>query len=102
RKTTVKTHIITVQWFSDLPSRTIHTFNDLATCFVSQFSTNKAKKLEVADLFDIKQMKGETLKKYLVRFHGTMVQEFQKGLCVVQFNDSLALRRPASMEEARA
>ncbi|RDX63413.1 hypothetical protein CR513_58164, partial [Mucuna pruriens] len=38
--------------------RTIHTFNDLAMTFVSQFATNKAKKLEVANMFDINQAKG--------------------------------------------
>ncbi|RDX95875.1 hypothetical protein CR513_21534, partial [Mucuna pruriens] len=69
-----------MQWFSELPSRTIHIFNDLATCFVSQFAANEAKKLEVADLFYIKQMKGENLKRYL-------------------FSGYLALRRLASMKE---
>ncbi|RDX65284.1 hypothetical protein CR513_56071, partial [Mucuna pruriens] len=64
---------IVMQWFSNLPARTIHTFNDLATHFVSQFAANKAKRLEVADPFDIKQMKGETHKQYLAHFNGTMV-----------------------------
>ncbi|RDY09595.1 hypothetical protein CR513_06023, partial [Mucuna pruriens] len=74
-----------------LPSRTICNFNDLATLFTSQFATNKTKRLEVNDLFDIKQMKGENLKKYLVRFNNAtvrvnnpnqkfFVKAFQKGL----------------------
>ncbi|RDX87275.1 hypothetical protein CR513_31293, partial [Mucuna pruriens] len=43
-----------MQWFFGLPIKTIHTFNNLATHFVSQFATNKAKRLEVANLFYIK------------------------------------------------
>ncbi|RDX68991.1 hypothetical protein CR513_51956, partial [Mucuna pruriens] len=81
---------VAMQWFSGLPSRIIYTFNDLATCFVSQFATNKVKKLEVAYLFDSKQMKGENLKRYLICFNKAM------------FSDSLALRRSTSMEEIRA
>ncbi|RDX70826.1 hypothetical protein CR513_49892, partial [Mucuna pruriens] len=76
-------------------------------------STNKAKWLEVADLFDIKQMNGENLKGYLSRFNNakvrvnnpdkkSFVKAFQKGLLVGQFSDLLALGRPSSMEEIRA
>ncbi|RDX94847.1 hypothetical protein CR513_22739, partial [Mucuna pruriens] len=36
-------------------------------------SANKAKCLEVANLFDIKQAKGENLKGYLTRFNSAMV-----------------------------
>ncbi|RDX95246.1 hypothetical protein CR513_22255, partial [Mucuna pruriens] len=35
-----------MQWFFSLPSRTNHTFSDLATLFISQFAVNKAKKLK--------------------------------------------------------
>ncbi|RDY01256.1 hypothetical protein CR513_15432, partial [Mucuna pruriens] len=34
-------------------------FNDLASLFISQFTTNKVKHLEAVDLFDIKQAKGQ-------------------------------------------
>ncbi|RDY01339.1 hypothetical protein CR513_15354, partial [Mucuna pruriens] len=101
------------EWFVGLPPRTIHSFNDLATIFVSQFFANCAKRLEVANLFDIWQVKGESLKKYLIRFNNTTVQvnnldqkffvkAFQKGLRVGQFSYSLALRHPSSMGEIRA
>ncbi|RDX84099.1 hypothetical protein CR513_34908, partial [Mucuna pruriens] len=72
-----------------LPSRSIRSFSDLATSFSSQFAANKTKHLEVADLFDIWQGKGESSK------------DFQKGLRARQFSDSLALRKPLSMEEIR-
>ncbi|RDX91174.1 hypothetical protein CR513_26891, partial [Mucuna pruriens] len=47
---------------------------NLTTAFESQFATNRAKHLEVADLFDIKQTKTDALKQYLAWFNGTMVQ----------------------------
>ncbi|RDX67130.1 hypothetical protein CR513_54022, partial [Mucuna pruriens] len=37
---------VAMQWFAGLLPRTIHTFNDLATIFMSQFATNHAKRLE--------------------------------------------------------
>ncbi|RDY09224.1 hypothetical protein CR513_06449, partial [Mucuna pruriens] len=42
---------------STLPSRSIRSFNDLATSFFSQFTVNRIKRLEVVDLFDIRQAK---------------------------------------------
>ncbi|RDX86382.1 hypothetical protein CR513_32293, partial [Mucuna pruriens] len=71
------------------PAQTIQAFNDLVTLFISIFATNKAKRLEVVDLFDIEQEKGENLKGYLAMFNNAMS------------NDSLALRKPSSMEEIR-
>ncbi|RDY01231.1 hypothetical protein CR513_15469, partial [Mucuna pruriens] len=95
-----------------LPARAIQTFNDLASVFVSQFAANKVKRLEVADLFDIKQAGGESLKSYLARFNNATVRvndpdqnifikAFQKGLKASSFSDSLALRRPTNMDEIR-
>ncbi|RDX79754.1 hypothetical protein CR513_39796, partial [Mucuna pruriens] len=90
---------VTMQWMAILPARS--------------FAVNKVKKLEVADLFDIKQGRGKNLKSYLARFNNAtvrvddldqkfFVKAFQKGLRVGPFNDALALRRPSSMEEIRA
>ncbi|RDX94531.1 hypothetical protein CR513_23074, partial [Mucuna pruriens] len=98
---------------STLPPRSIKTFKDLASSFLSQFAANKVKRLEVADLFDIKQGEGESLKKYLARFNNAtvrvddpdqkcFVKAFQKGLRVGPFSDALALRKPTNMEEIRA
>ncbi|RDY08606.1 hypothetical protein CR513_07151, partial [Mucuna pruriens] len=68
-----------MHWLATLPPRSIKTF------------ANKTKHLEVADLFCIKQTKGETLKSYLARFNNAtvrvnnpdqkfFVKAFQKGL----------------------
>ncbi|RDX69401.1 hypothetical protein CR513_51488, partial [Mucuna pruriens] len=96
----------------NLPPRSIYAFNDLANVFLSQFAANKPKRLEVADLFDIRQAGGESLKSYMARFNDTtvrvddpdqkfFVKAFQKGLRVGPFSDALALQRPTSMEEIR-
>ncbi|RDX74378.1 hypothetical protein CR513_45879, partial [Mucuna pruriens] len=63
---------VAMQWMATLPPRSIQTFKDLASSFLSQFAANKVKRLEVADLFDIKQAEGESLKKYLACFNNTM------------------------------
>ncbi|RDX81467.1 hypothetical protein CR513_37852, partial [Mucuna pruriens] len=101
---------VALQWMMTLPPRSIRTFNDLAGLFLSQFAANKSKRLEVTDLFDIKQANGESLKSYMARFNDAtigvndpdqkfFVKAFQKGLRVGPFSDALALQRPVSMEE---
>ncbi|RDX70211.1 hypothetical protein CR513_50573, partial [Mucuna pruriens] len=104
---------VAMQWMTTLPPRSIQTFKDLASSFLSQFAANKVKRLEVADLFDIKQGEGESLKRYLARFNNAtvrvddpdqkfFVKAFQKGLRAGSFSDALALRKPTNMEEIRA
>ncbi|RDX73432.1 hypothetical protein CR513_46964, partial [Mucuna pruriens] len=65
---------VVMQWLATLPPRSIKTFGDLVTSFTSQFAANKTKRLEVVDLFDIKQNKGEALKSYLARFNNATVR----------------------------
>ncbi|RDX80111.1 hypothetical protein CR513_39363, partial [Mucuna pruriens] len=104
---------VTMRWFLGLPSRSIHTFNDSAVAFVSQFATNWVKRLKVANLFNIRQIKSKSLKQYLACFNSAtvlvdvldqkfFVKEFQKGLRTGSFSDSLALRKLVSMGEIRA
>ncbi|RDY04218.1 hypothetical protein CR513_12090, partial [Mucuna pruriens] len=87
---------VALQWIMNLPPRSIYAFSDLAGLFLSQFAANKPKRLEVADLFDIKQAGGESLKSYMARFNDATVR---KGLRVGPFSDALALQKPTSMEE---
>ncbi|RDX75765.1 hypothetical protein CR513_44322, partial [Mucuna pruriens] len=104
---------VAMHWLATLPPQSIRTFGDLATSFASQFIANKTKCLKVANLFDIKQSKGETLKNYLACFNNATIRvndldkkffmkAFQKGLRVGQLSDSLTLRKPLTMEEIRA
>ncbi|RDX60993.1 hypothetical protein CR513_60816, partial [Mucuna pruriens] len=87
-----------------LPTRSICSFSDLADSFVSQFATNKVKRLEMANLFDIKQAKRESLKSYLARFNNTTMQvddPDQKFFCESLLEGTA--RWPSStMEEIRA
>ncbi|RDX88457.1 hypothetical protein CR513_29943, partial [Mucuna pruriens] len=87
-----------MHWMATLPVRFIRSVNDLAGSFVLQFMANKVKWLEVVDLFDIKQAKGESLKSYLARFNNATV----RGLLAGHFSNVLALRQSSSMEETRA
>ncbi|RDX93751.1 hypothetical protein CR513_23945, partial [Mucuna pruriens] len=89
---------VAMQWMATLPAKSIQAFSDLASSFVSQFAANKVKKLEVTDLFNIKQARGESLKSYLFYFNNATV----RGLRVGPFSDAMALRRSSSMEEIRA
>ncbi|RDY04806.1 hypothetical protein CR513_11441, partial [Mucuna pruriens] len=104
---------VAMHWMATLPARSIQTFSDLANSFVSQFAAHRVKRLEMSNLFDIKQDREESLKSFLAWFNNAtirvddpdqkfFVKAFQKGLRVGPFNDALALRRPVSMEEIRA
>ncbi|RDX70757.1 hypothetical protein CR513_49966, partial [Mucuna pruriens] len=101
-----------LQWMMNLPPRSIRVFNDLVGLFLSQFATNKSKRLEVADLFDTRQTGGESLKSYMARLNDAtvrvndydqkfFVKAFKKGLRIWPFSDALALQKPMSMEEIR-
>ncbi|RDX81361.1 hypothetical protein CR513_37971, partial [Mucuna pruriens] len=103
---------VVLQWIMNLSPRSIYAFGDLAGLFLSQFAANKLKRLEVVDLFDIKQARGESLKSYMARFNDAtvrvndpdqkfFVKTFQKGLRIGPFSDALALQKPTSMEEIR-
>ncbi|RDX73938.1 hypothetical protein CR513_46372, partial [Mucuna pruriens] len=100
----VTLQVVVMHWLAILLFRSIRSFNDLATSFISQFATNRIKRLEVADLFDIRKAKGEILNSYLARFNNAtvwvinpdqkfFVKAFQKVLRINQFSDSLVLRR---------
>ncbi|RDX77401.1 Retrovirus-related Pol polyprotein from transposon 17.6, partial [Mucuna pruriens] len=104
---------VAMQWMATLPPRSIQTFGQLAGSFISQFAANKAKQLEVVDLFDLKQGREESLKSYLAHFNNAtvrvddpdqkfFVKAFQKGLRAGPFCDALALRKPSNMDEIRA
>lgn len=93
---------VALKWFTNLPTRSIGNFEDLLYRFISRFFVHKAKQMEIADLFDIKQRSGETLKSYLARFNNAtaQVEETDKKFSVHAFLKSSFLRlfieRPSS------
>ncbi|RDX88908.1 hypothetical protein CR513_29451, partial [Mucuna pruriens] len=87
---------VAMQWMVTLPARSIQTFNDLVSSFVSQFVANKVKKLERREF---EKLFGSLQQCNQIKIF--FVKAFQKGLKGGPFSDALALRRPVSMEEIR-
>jgi len=84
---------IALEWFSTLPNASINSFADFSRAFLERFLTNRAKPLEMADMFDIRQNANESLKQFLNRFSNVsmkivdpneslLVKAFVKGLRV--------------------
>ncbi|RDX75746.1 hypothetical protein CR513_44340, partial [Mucuna pruriens] len=65
-----------------------------STSFASQFTSNKTKRLEVVNLFASKAKE----KPSKITWHTLTTLRLRAG----QFSDSLALRKPLTMEEIRA
>jgi len=59
---------IALKWFSIIPNATIKLFAEFSRAFLERLSTNKAKPLEMADMFDIRHNMEESLKQFLNRF----------------------------------
>ncbi|RDX66494.1 hypothetical protein CR513_54736, partial [Mucuna pruriens] len=72
-----------------LPARAIRTFSDLASAFASQFAANKSARFNNATV-----RVNDPDKIFFIK-------SFQKGLKASPSSDSLALRRPTSMDEIR-
>ncbi|GAU41091.1 hypothetical protein TSUD_139940 [Trifolium subterraneum] len=98
------------KWIAGLPTRSVTSFEDLATRFVAQFAANSQKPFLVADLFDVRQRPTEPLKNYLARFNSAtlkvtepnediFVMAFEKGLSSGTFSEALTLRKANSMNE---
>ncbi|RDY02388.1 hypothetical protein CR513_14162, partial [Mucuna pruriens] len=83
-----------MQWMTTLPPRSIQTFRDLVSSFVSQFAANKAKNY-LACFNNATVKVDDPDQKFFVK-------AFQKGLRAGPFSDALALRKPINMEEIRA
>lgn len=102
-----------LEWFTNLPFQSVRNFDDFSVKLATQFSANKKKRVEMGDLFDIKQKPRETLKEYLSRFTTAMVQVehpeqyllcqvFEKGLRAGHLKETLLQRKALNMDEVRA
>lgn len=115
----------TLVWFSQLPRRSVYSWNDLTEKFLIQFATSMMYRKTSACLDNFKQEKHESLSEYVDRFtaeilmikdleSGVALHSMRVGLREGPFLDSLS-KRPAividdlrqraskyiSMEEAR-
>lgn len=56
-------------WYSQLPARSIETFEEMADKFVTAHAGAKKAEARVNDIFSIKQSPGEGLRNFLARFN---------------------------------
>ncbi|XP_027903575.1 uncharacterized protein LOC114163464 [Vigna unguiculata] len=103
---------ITLEWFSTIPSSIITSFAEFKRAFLERFSANRAKPVEMADMFDIRQNTEESLKQFVNRFtnvsmrvvdpnDGLLVKPFVKGLRASSFSESLYRIPPKPLMEIR-
>jgi len=94
------------------PDGTIQSFQEFSQLFGEKFAANVVKPPRMADLFDVRQREGESLKGYLNRFceifvcvqnpqDEMVIYAFVKGLRPNPFSDSLLRERQMSMTEIR-
>ncbi|KAJ1386649.1 Retrotransposon gag domain [Sesbania bispinosa] len=99
-------------WYSNLPPLSINSVQDFLKKFLVQFSARRSRKMTSGKLFSVRQKAGEQLREFLGRFNEAsllvinpnpelLVSAFKEGLLSGPFNESLAQRPTASMEEIR-
>jgi len=105
------THIA-LEWFNTLPNALINSFLDFSRAFLERFSANRAKPMEMANMFDVRQNTDESLKQFLNRFSNIsmkivdpnkslLVKAFVKGLWASSFRESLYWFPPKTLIEKR-
>ncbi|KAL0446391.1 UNVERIFIED_CONTAM: hypothetical protein Slati_1767000 [Sesamum latifolium] len=57
------------QWFNQLPSTVIGSFQEFCSLFLHQFASSRKHRKTELSLFSIRQKEGEPLKEYLKRFN---------------------------------
>ncbi|XP_075087774.1 uncharacterized protein LOC142169768 [Nicotiana tabacum] len=78
-------------WYSQLPARSIDTFEEMAEKFVTAHVGAKKEKARVNDIFAIKQSPGDGLRDFLARFNrGRMtLPNISEGMAVAAFQNGL-------------
>ena len=79
--------LVGMDWFNNLPKGSVTSLEVFVQLVVAHFEENKTKPPETGDLFEVKQSRGESLKKYLHHFNKVVVQIPQpnEGMCVEAF-----------------
>jgi len=82
-----------LDWFSTLPERSLTSLEVFVRLFLTHFAKNKTKSPKTADLFEVKQAKGEVGRQYLCRFNGVAVQipQANEGMFVEAFIRGISL-----------
>ncbi|XP_019251124.1 PREDICTED: uncharacterized protein LOC109230043 [Nicotiana attenuata] len=79
-------------WYSQLPARSIETFEEMADKFVTAHAWAKKAEARVNDIFAIKQSPGEGLKDFLARFNRVRMTlpNVSEGMAVATFQNGLS------------
>jgi len=99
---------IALEWFSTLPNASINSFSDFSRAFLERFSANRAKPMEMADMFDVRQNTDESLNQFLNCFSNIsmkimdpnetlLVKAFMKGLRASSFGETLHYIPPKTL-----
>ncbi|XP_052176647.1 uncharacterized protein LOC127790951 [Diospyros lotus] len=99
-------------WFSSLEPNSIHDFSELATHFLTHFSTSRDHRQTLTSLINLKQGEHEPLRAFMNRFFQEALQikdlnlaislhAIMAGLRVGPFVDSLARKPPATLVDLR-
>ncbi|XP_057444607.1 uncharacterized protein LOC130736846 [Lotus japonicus] len=103
----------TMEWFITLPRGFITNFREFSSKFLVQFSASKLKQITIDDLYNVRQMEGETIKQYVARYNAASVKieeleshayarAFKNGLLPGMLNNKLSRKPAHSMAEIRA
>ncbi|XP_068486975.1 uncharacterized protein [Phaseolus vulgaris] len=101
-----------MDWFISLPEGHVTSFAQLSQLFREQYLANRTPAPVSYDLFDVKQLQGETLKEYISRFGAQVVKvgtteepmivyAFRKGVRPGSFSRMLNCSRPKTFAEIR-
>ncbi|XP_019257661.1 PREDICTED: uncharacterized protein LOC109235868 [Nicotiana attenuata] len=78
-------------WYSQLPARSIKTFEEMADKFVTAHGEAKKAEARVNDIFGIRQSPGDGLRDFLARFNRVRMglPNVSKGMAVTAFQNGL-------------
>ncbi|XP_019234122.1 PREDICTED: uncharacterized protein LOC109214638 [Nicotiana attenuata] len=78
-------------WYSQLPARSISTFEEMADKFVTAHAGVKKAEAKVNDIFAVRQMMGEGLRDFLARFNRVRMglSNVSEGMAVAAFQNGL-------------
>ncbi|XP_019257171.1 PREDICTED: uncharacterized protein LOC109235490 [Nicotiana attenuata] len=79
-------------WYSQLPARSIETFEEMGDKFVTAYVGAKKAQARVNDIFAIKQSLGEGLRDFLARFNRVRMTlpNMSEGMAVAAFHTGLS------------
>jgi len=105
-------HGLAQSWYKGLPDGSVYCYADLRDNFLAQYSCNKRRAVETADLLTMKQGGDESLRSYIKRFDAKVQQvrdlngqlaafALMKGLPPGELKDDLIKKERLTLDLAR-